>query len=82
LIRAGEVIPEDGFLLQSVPNKSLSKYVNPTTAQSTFPPEFSLAKFNQCVPERRTVLDEKNKTIAVVKIFNIYNSHSIIYNCI
>jgi hypothetical protein len=54
-------------------SKSCSKDIDPinSTAQSIFPPEFNLAQFNQCIPERRTVLDNKNKTIAVCYILKI-----------
>lgn len=35
---------------------------------SLLPDDFDLIKFNQCVPERRAVLDHPNKEIAVCTI--------------
>jgi hypothetical protein len=62
------VVSESAFLLPSIPppEKKAANDVSHSEEVPLYPiPGFNLKKFNECIPERKAVLDHQNKEIAV-----------------
>lgn len=62
--RSHSVIPEAAYIL---PNKLLPTEKTDTVSEESTStvPGFDLGKFNECVAERRAILDHPNKNISV-----------------
>lgn len=67
LYRGHSLVSETAFLLPSIPSpEKKAEVVVPHEDIPLYPiPEFDLKKFNECIPERKAILDHKNKEIAV-----------------
>ena len=62
------MVSESAFLLPSIPppEKKAADDVSHSEEVPLYPkPGFDLKKFNECIPERKAVLDHQNKEIAV-----------------
>lgn len=60
--RTGAVVSEIPYLIEPSKPAITDEQVE---CDSILPDDFDLKKFNQCVPERRAVLDHPNKEITV-----------------
>lgn len=73
LYRSHSVVSEAVYELPKLPSEE--KVASPDEGSSI--PGFDLNKFNECIPERRAILDHLNKEIAV----NKHNPDSIYICC-
>ncbi|XP_046459358.1 DNA nucleotidylexotransferase-like isoform X1 [Daphnia pulex] len=65
-VRCHSLVSETGFLLPSIPShEKKADDVVPHEEIPLYPiPEFDLKAFNECIPERKAILDHQNKEIA------------------
>lgn len=69
--RFHSLVPVAGYLLPSLSIPESTPVTIPHEETSLYPdPDFDLNKFNECVAERRAVLDHQNKDIAVSTPYN------------